>query len=624
MNFKLMNQAQGVGQSYVIPSVTPGKMARGRAGASGAPGEEGRDYFREPPKTNGKLRDEPMDTITPDRVWQSVRMRWEPIKGLTFERLVSYLSQFWYGYFRMAAMTWQQMMRRDYQLRIVAPKRFKSVARHGYEICTVADLDEADKAIADEQKEFLQEFWDNISVTTALNPDETGGAGLLLRQMMEAHFYYYAVHEIIWQPQDDGTLTAKFIYCPLWWFEGVRGKLRYLDSEFQVWGREMEDGEWLVTTGDGLAETCSIIYMLKHGAIRSWVNYLDKFGMPGLIGKTHAKKGQPEWNAMSEAVRNFSQEWATVIGGCSGDLKENDVSLLQAANAANGQAFHDLIEKLDRAQTQLFRGGDLGTSSGNDRQGASLQGDESEILETDDAKQLEETLTSQVSRYALAWKYGDDVKALVYLKLRTTPESDYQGDIAVDTFLLSNGAELPMQATFERYNRSLPKEGEDVLRSPMAMTQQAQLSTMMSQPQGGAPGEEGPPDDGSGEEEDQSGEGDNTEGQFGNEFMRKAWLLRYKKTPKRANAQFTNKATLDQQAKQQFLRAYVSDTAPIVERLKAIYRIQDPEIFKTRLVVFMNDLDRMKKDLGQDSDVAQVLQKLIASNMANGMALVKT
>lgn len=605
---------------------------------AGQPGEAGSDYFRNPPVSNGDLREDPMGSITPARVYTSVRMRWNPIRGLTFERLVKFLDEFHYGYFRQVGQTWEAMLRRDYQLQIAAPKRFKSVARHGFDIATIDGLSDDEKAQADEQQEFLKYFYDHCTCTEAVNFDRSGSFSLLLRQMQQSIAYYYAVHEIVWKPKEDGTLTAQFIYCPLWWFEGTRGKLRYLDSEFQAWGTEMLPTDWLITCGDGLMEVCSIVYLLKHGGLKSWVTYLDRFAHPGIIGKTRAKKGQPEWNDMVSAIREFGQEFSTVLGGTSGENPENSIELLEAAIASSSDAFDKLVEKLDRAVTQLWRGGDLGTSSGHNRQGASLQGDESEILETDDAKVLEETLHEQASKPALQWRYGDEVKALVYLKLRTTPEKDFASDIAIDTLLLEAGAELPTESTFERYNRSMAKDGEDVLKSPQAT---------LAMKQAEMPDQPGQPPESPGflnEAAAQLKPQDLTAFYKGHGIVKGSCghVIRQCRCPAKMHqgenmtvtiaskcracqkadrqkyALFQNQ-TFDKKAAQQLARAFQQDVEPLVKRLLEIQKIQDPAVLKNRLAAFLRDVDMVKRDLGRDSEAAQVLQKVIATSLANGM-----
>jgi phage gp29-like protein len=639
----------------------------------GAPGEEGIDYFRMPPKQiegDADLRQQPIETITPARVWQSVRMRWNPIRGLTFERLVKYLDEFWYGYYRQCTMTWQQMMRRDYQLRIDAPKRFKSVARHGWEIALIADLADDDKPAAEAQKEFLEDFYNNITTIDALNADHQGGMSLLLRQMMHSMAYYYAIHEIVWQPKDDGSLTAQFIHCPIWWFEGVRGKLRYLQSEFQVWGEEMRPAEWLITVGDGLMECCSIIYMLKHGSLKSWVAYLDKFGMPGLLGKTHAKKGSPEWNAMKDALVEFAQEWATVIGGVAGDMKENDISLVEARNSENGAAFKNLLDTLDRAITQLWRGGDLSTSSQRHGVGANLQMDESEIHETDDAKVLEETLHDQVTKFALQWKFGAYVKSLAYISLRTTPKTDFQNDIATDTFLVNNGFPLSIMDCGERYNRTPAKPGEPALipmqltlagqqqqhEAGMAQGQQDHAADMQQQkfdsmgrlqqagsgyaegyqnghaagrgPAAPQPASATPPANGDARAPNPQ-PGGGLPGFQGPGFFD---LARQGGGRPPSGAQHTtgyyfptNQAMFAQdrrfnRAAQTALQAaYKSDLQPLMDKLHAIWNIADPDHRRARLAAFLNEIEKMRKDLQQDSEASSALQKILSSALANGL-----
>ena len=544
----------------------------------GKPSPDQEDYFRQPRNRAAQYKNDPDASITPARVTLSVRMRNNPIKGLTFERLVTALDQWRLGFFRTAGMAWDTMERRDYQLQICRPKRMKSVARHGYDILIRDDVDESQKALAQQQKDFLDNFYANISATTALNPDEEGGFSLLVRQMMDAVGKYYAVHEIVWQPMaaDDATeggeLTAKFIFCPIWWFEGTRGKLRFLPSEFQIYGNEMMPGEWLVTCGDGIMEACSVVYLMKSLVLKSGLAYLDKFGMPGIHGKTDAVKDSPEWNDFVTAVQDFAQEWSAVTN------RNADLSLVEAK--ASGEAgFEKFLAVFDRSITQLWRGGDLGTTSGKNSTGASLQEDESEILETDDAKLLEETLDAKVTKFALAWKFGPDVERLAYLKLRTTPRRNIQDDLAVDEFLATVKAKdgrgvLGLQALMERYSRPLPKPEEDV-------------AEVAAPPAGQKIGPDGKP-------------------------------LPPGKTD--VNAEFANAKTLDERSQALVVEAVLSEFASINQRLAAVAEVTDAELQKQKLAAILADLDKLKANLDHDPAVANAIYKILSANLANGIA----
>ncbi len=392
--------------------------------------------------------------ISTARVTQSIRMRFSPIRNLTPALLSTYLDNFRLGYFRQPALAWDAMERRDDVLQVVAPKRKKGVARHGFEILAVDD-----SPAAKAQKDVLEYFYNNVTATNALEPDEQGGFSLLVRQMADAIGKRYAVHEIVWQPQAAG-LTAQFRFCPLWWFEGTTGRLRFLENEFNSFGSDMLPGEWLVTVADGLMEACSVAYMFKMLPLRDWLACSEKWGMPGLLGKTDAPKGSAEWEALVSALTNFGTDWAAV---CS---RASEISTLEMKMQGDGP-YKPLVEEMNRALTRLWMGSDLSTLSRDNGTGASLQGDESADLEHDDTTLLSETLGQRVSRQVLDYHFGVGSPRLAYLQIKTAERKDIDQDIKTDTFLLASGFPIEKKSAAERYGRPLPDvKGADLLTAP--------------------------------------------------------------------------------------------------------------------------------------------------------------
>ena len=422
-------------------------------------GNEPDDFYRQPSTPPGNYSQQPPDTITPARLTLSVRMRWNAIKGFDPKRYVDYLDQWRLGFFRMAGWTWIQMMQRDYQLQIDPPKRIKAVARHGYEVLQIENVPDGDTALAEQQVEFLKGFYGGLQATNAIKPDETGGIALLVRQMMEAQAFYYAVHNIVWQPDDAGGLTAKLIYIPIYWVEGTRGKLRYLQSEFQVYGVDMEPGEWMVTCGAGLMEACGLLYAFKNMALRNWAQLLDRLGGGGIMAKTPAAYGGQEWANLFESLKEFANEWTGVFS------QNTDISLLESKNVTGDGPFFAMIDKMDKAVTQIWRGTDTASSVKPNSVGASVQQDESEIFETDDAQILEDTLHERLTKYALFWKFGEDCPIYARVELKTTPKDTTTSDLAIDEFLSPFGL-LTKKATCERYNRPIPEDGDEILEPP--------------------------------------------------------------------------------------------------------------------------------------------------------------
>jgi len=416
-----------------------------------------------------------------ERVQSYIRSRFNPIRSLTPELLSQYLDAFKTGYLRQCSLVWDAIEERDYILSTVIPKRKAAAARHGWEILTLDSIADSLKTIAAEHKQALESFYNNLTVTSAIDENERGEVSLLLRQMMSAVGYRYAVHEIVWKPiqksvvssqkseseivnrqsQIENFLTAELRNVPIWFFENTKGKLRYLQSEGAIEGVDMEDGSWLVSVAQGIMTACSVAYIYKTMSLKDWVIYNERHGMPGIHGKTDAAKDSAEWDALVTAVQNFAADWAMVTN--------QGATIDKVDMATTGQLpYPPLVELMDRAMSALWRGADLSTiSAGSGQgQGASLQGDESKTLEEDDAKWLSETLSRNLDRRVIEYTFGEGVQPLAYIKIKTAQKKEIPTEIMVDKFLIESGAPVGVKNTLERYNRPQPDPDDELLIAP--------------------------------------------------------------------------------------------------------------------------------------------------------------
>jgi len=416
-------------------------------------------------------------TVGAERVRAYIRSRFNPIRSLTPELLSQYLDAFKTGYLRQCALVWDAIEERDDTLAGVIAKRKAAAARHGWEIVTLDSVPEAQKTEAETHKEALENFYNNLTVVSAIDENERGEVSLLLRQMMDAVGKKYAVHEIIWRPTDqsdpsdrsDATgarragLTAELRFVPLWFFEHITGRLRYLQTEGALEGVDMADDAWLVSVAQGLMPACSVAYIYKTMSLKDWVIYNERHGMPGIHGKTDAAQDSDEWNALVTAVQNFAADWALVTN--------SGATIEKVDMATTGQLpYPPLVERMDRAMAALWRGADLSTISGvksDAGQGASLQGDESEILEQDDAQWLSETLSRQLDKRVIEYVFGEGTKPLAYIKIKTSQKKNIAQELLVDTFLRDSGAPLGVDSVLERYGRPTPDADDQLLVSPM-------------------------------------------------------------------------------------------------------------------------------------------------------------
>jgi hypothetical protein len=420
----------------------------------------------------------------------------DPIRGLTHQRLGQQIDAYTNGAVAEFAITAEAMENRDDMLKNVIMKRKKAVTRHGWEI-----LAENDSPEAREQRDALDYFYRNLTCSHALRKDESGGFQLLAYQMMDAVGKGYAVHEIEWKPvvgvksksevrgarrkaegKKLGTakepsdrracqisnfeprisdlprdlLTARFIFVPLWYFEATSGKLRLLTTPGALRGEELVPKEWLITTGDALMVACARPFLFKHYPMQAWLDFTDRFGLPGMRGVTSAARGTPDFAVMEETLQTFMKELSVVTNSSEAidilDLK------------GNGQPpFADLIERMDRVMASLWRGADLSTISRDRGYGATLQEQEGRILEQDDARALSEHLNATLDRWVLEHLFGPVVPRLARIKILVTPQECTPHDLAIDQFLVAHGARLSLNETMERYGRVQARPEEEAL-----------------------------------------------------------------------------------------------------------------------------------------------------------------
>jgi hypothetical protein len=406
----------------------------------------------------------------------------DPIRGLTLERLSTQIESFVAGHLANFSLSAESMEQRDDVLKNVISKRKKAVARHGWEILTIEDSPEAER-----HRVTLEAFYNNLTCTSAVRVDERGGVPLLIFQMMDSLAKGYAVHEITWRPIIQSSspglsrqnsslpnrsrsgqapvdlLTAELRFIPLWFFENTTGKLRFLNTPGTLRGIEMREREWLVTVSEALMIACSRAFLFKHFPLQAWLDYSLKYGTPGLRGVTPALRDSPEWNEMARVLETFMSELAVVTNN------SENIEVIDLKGSGNAP-FADLVERMDRVMIALWRGADLSTLSRNQGYGASLQTQESKILEMDDAELITSTLNSTLDTWVIKHIFGEHRSPLAYIRILVTPQEATAQDLAIDQFLISQGAKLSLTKTLQRYGRAPASPDEKLLGTTESIT----------------------------------------------------------------------------------------------------------------------------------------------------------
>ena len=388
--------------------------------------------------------------LVADRAKASIMTAANPIPQLNPQNLARYIDGYERGYLREPALLFAAIETRDDRIVSVTEKRYKSVSRFGYDINIVEGKEEDE--LAQQHEDAIRICLENMTATRATKRDERGGFRTLVRQMCEAVGYGWAVHDLAWVPcRESYTLVAT--QMPLYWFEHTTGKLRYLESDYQMYGRDLEPGAWMVTTGRALHIATATAYLLKRMSLHDWVIYCGRVG-PGIHAQSTAQKDSPDWTSLEEAVANFGIDLKMVTA--------SGVEIKPIEMALKGTLpWPEMVNLMNMAIDVMWRGGNLSTQAGKDQAGVMIQGEEKDTLEQDDAAMCSDAINEYIVTPLIQMMFG--TKPLAWVSVKTGARPDQKGMLEVDKGLMEMGFPFSAEDIATRYERQLPEEGEAVL-----------------------------------------------------------------------------------------------------------------------------------------------------------------
>lgn len=386
------------------------------------------------------------------RIRDEARMRYNPLKNLTPQRITAAMDNFNCGYLSDAAKIYAAIRRRDAVVQACVQKRKRATSRLAW---TIVEMGE-DEAASKEHAAFLEDFYNNIKVTSAEDANKRGSMSMLVENILSALENKYAVSEVIWNTSRAPSLSAEVRHVPLWFFENTQGYLRFKKSSFDNEGENLEPNGWMVSVYDSpLMEATAVCYIVKRFAQADWAAYSSRFGMPTPVYAANAKPNTPEWESAEHTLANLVNGCGMVIAaGENFDLKQP---------AGTGEPFKTLSDAMDRYIALIWRGSDLSTLSADNAAGASLQAEESEILEDADCALVEETLAHYLSMPALEWKFGRGVKPAAYLQLTRKNRKDKLNQISVYKGAAELGCNVAKRELYEALELREPEPGEETV-----------------------------------------------------------------------------------------------------------------------------------------------------------------
>ncbi|GEM_PF-1501821 len=383
------------------------------------------------------------------RIRDEARLRYNPLNNLTPQRITQAMDSFRCGYLSDAAKIYDAIRCRDGVVQACVQKRKRATSRLGWSIVEMG----TDSAASAAQAEFLEDFFNNITVTSAEDANKRGSMSMMFDNILSALENKYAVSEIIWHPENAPRYSAEVRHVPLWFFENKDGILKFKKSSFDADGVELEKDGWMVSVADSpMMEATAVCWIIKRFAQADWACCSQRFASPTPVYGSTAQRGTPEWSDAVDTLSQLANGFGIVTAaGETFDLK---------SPAGTGAPFKTLCDEMNRNIALIWRGCDLSTLSA-DNAGASLQSDESEILEDADCALVEETIAHYLSLPALRWRFGD-VQPAAYLQLTRKNRKDKLNQIAVYKGAAEIGCPVAKRDVYEALELREPEADEDI------------------------------------------------------------------------------------------------------------------------------------------------------------------
>ena len=183
----------------------------------------------------------------------------------------------------------------------------------------------------------------------------------LFTQILDAPFFGYVPIELIWAA-DSGFIRLKDIRpLPQHWF-GFAAKdntPRFLSRNHPWEGELLPDNKFVIAShqptfenpyGIRLLSRCYWAIEFKRGGIKLWLAFLERFGVPSLIGKYPRGFTKTERNELVEKLLQLSQRSVGIVpeGGA--------VEILDTKSASSSDIFEKLRSAMNKETSAVILG----------------------------------------------------------------------------------------------------------------------------------------------------------------------------------------------------------------------------------------------------------------------------
>lgn len=205
----------------------------------------------------------------------------------------------------------------------------------------------------------------------------------IMTQCIDARNFGYQPFEKIWKSQDKKWLIRELISKPPEWFNySTNNELQFI-SKSNPQGLLVPDNKFVVARnrpsyfnpyGESHYSRCFWPVTFKRGGLTFLVKFLEKYGMPWVVGKQPRNTGKTETSTFLEQLHNMVQDAVAVIPDDSSvDLKD------ASSRSSSSASYLDFIHYCDSCINKVILSNELSTSVS--KTGSDVRGDGASQME---------------------------------------------------------------------------------------------------------------------------------------------------------------------------------------------------------------------------------------------------
>lgn len=292
----------------------------------------------------------------------------------------------------------------------------------------------------------------------------------LIRQMLDATFHGYTVHEAIWKEVKGRWTFDAFKDKPQKHFGfDVSGSLMF-KSIYSLNGELMPPAKFLVTRHEGsekrpygvrLASKCYWPWLFKKHGFKFWAIFTEKYGMPLAVGKYSPGASQQDKDALVQALVDMVQDAAVAIPSNS----EVDFKDTGEGKERIHQLFLEFCEssisKAILSQTLTTQIGETGGAYAAAKVHSGVRDD---IIDAD-AKMVMAAITNQPIWWLVDFNFGPQERYPGFV-INYESEETQKDRAERDKNLVEMGLRIGTRYFYSRYDIPEPKDDEPVVTPP--------------------------------------------------------------------------------------------------------------------------------------------------------------